>query len=143
MNKRVSLDKNHKRLVKYLKRIGFTVFDCASFGKGFPDLVVVKFPFTFMVEIKNDALDSSKIYNYTKSQLKLYGTRNKDNYVLGNNVYIIQTEVCCNRLLEMYKVLREKLGTSDSEMDNLIRDYVYTGKDVISNKATSKFDVIF
>lgn len=46
-------DNNQKQIVKFLRNIGATVFDCSAIGRGFPDIVVGIFGKNYLFEIKN------------------------------------------------------------------------------------------
>ena len=49
------VDENHALIVKTLRELGCSVFDCSRVGKGFPDLVVGKNNHTALVEVKRNA----------------------------------------------------------------------------------------
>ena len=53
-------DNNHRAIVQALRKIGCSVADTASMGKGFPDLVVGYRGKTFLVEVKNETTGYGK-----------------------------------------------------------------------------------
>jgi Holliday junction resolvase len=53
MRSHVKRDANHGEIVDVLKSYGFSVYDAAHAGRGFPDLVVGFDGLTFLAEIKS------------------------------------------------------------------------------------------
>jgi len=47
------VDNNQKIIVKYLRNIGATVFDCSAVGRGFADIVVGIFGKNYLFQVKN------------------------------------------------------------------------------------------
>ncbi len=60
MRKHARKDGNHKEIVETLRRLGLTVFDTASLGNGFPDLVVGGFGVNLLVEVKDGSAPPSQ-----------------------------------------------------------------------------------
>lgn len=48
----VTLDENHAEIKKTLLDLGWSVFDTARVGRGFPDLVAGKMGITYLIEVK-------------------------------------------------------------------------------------------
>ena len=48
-------DSNHEQIATELRQLGFAVYDCASFGHGLPDLLVMARGVIYLVEVKATA----------------------------------------------------------------------------------------
>jgi len=48
-------DSNHEQIATELRQLGFAVYDCASFGHGLPDLLVMARGIIYLVEVKATA----------------------------------------------------------------------------------------
>ena len=54
------VDKNQKEIVASLRKVGCSVFDTHTVGKGFPDLACYYRGVTFLVEVKDGELSPSR-----------------------------------------------------------------------------------
>lgn len=77
-------DANDLKLVRYLRALGFTVTDCADFGKGHPDKIVRRGNKQWYVEIKNPSTA------YGKKGLSASQIRWSEQ--TGNEIMIIRNE---------------------------------------------------
>jgi len=71
MRKFARKDGNHKEIIAAFRSFGATVFDTASLGSGFPDIVVGMRNNNVLVEIKDGSLPPSK-RKLTPDELKFH-----------------------------------------------------------------------
>ena len=60
MRKYARKDSNHKEIIQAFRDLGASVFDTASLGSGFPDIVIGMKGSNVLVEIKDGSLPPSK-----------------------------------------------------------------------------------
>ena len=60
MRAKARVDANQNEIVAEYRALGFSVAITSSLGKGFPDIVVGKYGYSSLVEIKNGELPPSK-----------------------------------------------------------------------------------
>lgn len=83
-------DANDKKLVKFLRAIGYTVTDCTSFGNGHPDKIISKGKKQWYVEIKNPNTAYGK-QGLSASQIKWMNET-------GHEIHILRNEEDCKKL---------------------------------------------
>lgn len=101
MRMKARRDGNHKEIVGYLHRIGFSVLDLAAVGRGCPDVLVGMASQNFLIEIKDGSKSPSQ-RPLTPQQKEFHGAW------LGHVTVITCPQDCMNLRNSILGIGKEK-----------------------------------